>query len=317
MARCINFDLSRRFNFAYTIENTNMRLWFCDRAQIVASESFNFITVSILRIRRIAYYDDLHPQNREPMIHFFLSLVYADLQELGWDATMTALEDGENYDIRVDGFDGTTRTYRTVRPLFLHDLNQVKHNRTHVWMVIPLEDGEAHGDPVVLKDTWVATDHMAEGFILEEILNSGREKEIRTEIEACIPTVLFHGEVLSDLDRTTLDCTRSFSPDTSVSVDLKQVAKLHMCRTAEAHAELAKTTSALHEPPQIHYRLVLKEVGKELGMEWSPDVIFKTLAQVARGVSTVTVTQFLCIILTSTSIQFCNSCTQRAGYTTI
>lgn len=59
MTRCMHFDPSRRFTFAYTIEDTNMRLWFCDRAQIVASEAFNFIKVSLFQPRRIAYHDNI------------------------------------------------------------------------------------------------------------------------------------------------------------------------------------------------------------------------------------------------------------------
>ena len=37
MSRVMQADPRRRFVFGFTMENTNMRLWFCDRAQIVMS----------------------------------------------------------------------------------------------------------------------------------------------------------------------------------------------------------------------------------------------------------------------------------------
>lgn len=38
-------DPRRRFVFAFTIENTQMRVWMLDRSGAVVSEPFNFITV--------------------------------------------------------------------------------------------------------------------------------------------------------------------------------------------------------------------------------------------------------------------------------
>ena len=42
-------DVRRRFTFGYTIENTQMRLWFTSRADLLVSEPFNFITVGRTR----------------------------------------------------------------------------------------------------------------------------------------------------------------------------------------------------------------------------------------------------------------------------
>ena len=39
-------DVRRRFTFGYTMENTQMRLWFASRSDILVSEPFNFIVVS-------------------------------------------------------------------------------------------------------------------------------------------------------------------------------------------------------------------------------------------------------------------------------
>lgn len=40
-------DASRRFTFAFTIENRTMRLWFASRSEILVSESFDFLDVSL------------------------------------------------------------------------------------------------------------------------------------------------------------------------------------------------------------------------------------------------------------------------------
>lgn len=98
------------------------------------------------------------------MIQFFLSLIYAEPQELGWDSTMTLLQDRINYDIRVDGFDGTRRTYRTLQLLSGAGPGDVRRGGTRIWKAVLLENGDPSGTPVVLKDAWVDADRTAEGF---------------------------------------------------------------------------------------------------------------------------------------------------------
>ena len=40
-------DPMRRFTFAFTVADTNMRLWFASRSEILASQAFDFVNVSI------------------------------------------------------------------------------------------------------------------------------------------------------------------------------------------------------------------------------------------------------------------------------
>ncbi|KAL5512617.1 hypothetical protein ACEPAG_3270 [Sanghuangporus baumii] len=70
MQHTMTLDPCKRFTFGITIENTNMRLWFCSRAIMVVSEAFNFIT------------------QHEILVHVFLSLAFASKPELGWDPTI-------------------------------------------------------------------------------------------------------------------------------------------------------------------------------------------------------------------------------------
>ncbi|KAL5496147.1 hypothetical protein ACEPAH_3069 [Sanghuangporus vaninii] len=53
----MTLDPCRRFTFGITIENTNMRLWFCSRATPIVSEAFDFTTAI------------------KPLTHIFLSLM--------------------------------------------------------------------------------------------------------------------------------------------------------------------------------------------------------------------------------------------------
>lgn len=47
-------DPRRRFVFGCTIENTQMRVWMMNRAEVVVSQPFNFITVKNLGLVYVA-----------------------------------------------------------------------------------------------------------------------------------------------------------------------------------------------------------------------------------------------------------------------
>lgn len=46
MCACMANDARRRFMLGMSLEDTDLRLWYCDRSHIIASQPFNFITVS-------------------------------------------------------------------------------------------------------------------------------------------------------------------------------------------------------------------------------------------------------------------------------
>lgn len=218
------------------------------------------------------------------MIHFFLSLIYAEPHELGWDPTMTPLDDGINYDIRLDGFNGSTRTYRTLELMSGLGLSDVRRGGTRVWKAIQLEDGERHGEPVVLKDAWVDAGRTAEGFILESIRNTDRDPNIREYFDTSFPTPLFHGDVFLDLARTNLDYTRSLWPEHDDQImDSQTLIRLRSRNVPEDHDE-----SAGKHPLRlkVHYRIILKEIGRSFSREQDPVIIFN---QIARGAYIVVV----------------------------
>lgn len=48
MAQIMRDDPTRRFTFGITLEKFDVRFWYCDRSQVVVSESFNMMTVKFL-----------------------------------------------------------------------------------------------------------------------------------------------------------------------------------------------------------------------------------------------------------------------------
>ena len=55
MANSMRFDPRRRYVLGFTIENTDMKLWFCDRAHTICSEPFDFTTVSFILAYKCAH----------------------------------------------------------------------------------------------------------------------------------------------------------------------------------------------------------------------------------------------------------------------
>ncbi|KAJ3555180.1 hypothetical protein NM688_g2718 [Phlebia brevispora] len=90
MSNCIERDPRRRFVYAFTVEDATMRLWYCDRSQVVVSDPFNFVL------------------DCRVLLHFVLAVSFAAVHQLGWDPTMVPLSiDGQTqYDITVRSEDG-------------------------------------------------------------------------------------------------------------------------------------------------------------------------------------------------------------------
>ena len=55
-------DGRRRFVIGYTIENTNMRLWFCSRSDILVTEQFNFTRVGDYNVFFMFYSLTVHSE---------------------------------------------------------------------------------------------------------------------------------------------------------------------------------------------------------------------------------------------------------------
>ncbi len=163
-------DPRRRFAFAFTIENTDMTLWFCNRSQIVKSESFNFILVGLYTLSSGTLSHE-YIQEHKTLVHFFLSFIYAEPHQAGFDPTMEAHynEGIFYYDISVRSSDGEKFVYRTLDKISDSVAAMILGRGTRVWKAIEIKSGEPHGEPVVLKESWVDTDRMREGAVHQAI----------------------------------------------------------------------------------------------------------------------------------------------------
>ncbi|KAL5532038.1 hypothetical protein ACEPAF_5602 [Sanghuangporus sanghuang] len=149
MQHTMTLDPCKRFTFGITIENTNMRLWFCSRAIMVVSEAFNFIT------------------QPEILVHVFLSLAFASKPELGWDPTIRVVDpDAQKrvYLIEVHG-----QWYEVLEVLSDFGADAIIGRATRVFRVKLLDTDQIF----VLKDVWVeedrALEHEIYAFILDDV----------------------------------------------------------------------------------------------------------------------------------------------------
>ncbi|KAF7799154.1 hypothetical protein EIP86_010385 [Pleurotus ostreatoroseus] len=247
MANCIRQDPRRRFVFGFTIENCDMKLWYCDRRNILASQPFNFVTGHLT------------------LVHFFLSVLYAEPHQLGWDDTMKLLPDGLNYDITVRS-GGQNRTYRTQKLLADKGSRYVIGKGTRVWRAVLIEDEDEKGPPIALKDCWVALSRTREGEILRQIrrdilASSPDDQEL---VECLFPAAEWDGDVL----------TYYGEPDLTIIIpehisSVRDVSEQEDCTSSRASSHGAF----------VHYRLILSPASERpVEHESSAVLIYKTLA---------------------------------------
>ncbi|KAI5115129.1 hypothetical protein M0805_009733, partial [Coniferiporia weirii] len=130
-------DPCRRSTFGITIENCNMRLWFCSRAVVLVSECFNFRT-------------DL-----ETLVRVFLSFAFASKTELGWDPTVSVTT--TESDTRIYHFTVGNEIFETVDVLSDLGADAIIGRATRVFKV-----KRKNGKLAVLKDVWVDDDRELE-----------------------------------------------------------------------------------------------------------------------------------------------------------
>jgi hypothetical protein len=305
-------DPRRRFAFAFTVENRNLRLWFASRSEILVSESFDFISVCpflalpLLKLMIIL---------KEPvlLIRFFISVMYSQPHQLGWDTTMKVISgDGKHprYDITVlDESTAEAVTFRTTRLISNISACSIRGRGTRVWEVRQLgPDGEPIGEPGVLKDSWPDADRTREATILGSIRNATPQQNF---LHRALLTIMANGDVNIDgiIDQTMDQDTRlavTRSPHgepgkrfllTQLDYSEKgierrnrqdqsnqsQVKGSQLC--AYSVSEVAQAVDVTYSP-KIHSRVVFREVCKSLNEEKKLSTIFTALKDACGGMCT-------------------------------
>lgn len=265
-------DPTRRFVYGFTIQDTKMRLWFVNRSDTFVSRNFNFI------------------RNPRYVVHFFLSLLFATPDDLGWDDTITRVSPPdvtENivYDIKV----GET-VYRTKRLISNLGAEAIHGRGTRVWEVIKLDSkGRETGERRVLKDFWADADRKPEGDILQRIRNSGTSKQ-REKIRRYFMAAEDQGEVYvgNQIDHTHVVMRKGMKPS---RVTPLKIATNPSTRTASKLPVKGGFTlprpvtgnSDIKYSAKVHYRVVFTEVGKTLQEVDSLLTVFDCLGDVVEG----------------------------------
>ncbi|KAF7799149.1 hypothetical protein EIP86_010380 [Pleurotus ostreatoroseus] len=166
MQHCLCEDITRRFTYGLTIENSTMRMWFATRAFVLLSKGFNFIT------------------DHTTTAHFFLSLAFAPEPQLGCDPTINRVPNQEDkFDIVVFSAQSEPRTFRTQELVSDRSVDTMNGPGIRTWRVQEVLEGEATGSFFTLKDSWVEEDRLREGDVLQELL-------------AALPSDKTHGRVI-------------------------------------------------------------------------------------------------------------------------
>ena len=196
-----------------------MRFWYCDRASITVSQSFDFTEVSHHQFIQGPAVSQL--QDCRTLLSFLVRVLFAEEQDLGFDPTMTVyktLDDGtRQYDISVRQTDGTCQIYRTKGILSDNGGVYLQGRGTRVWSAVRVEDGVEIGDVIALKDSWVDEYREREALLNARIQDSANSEDDRQRLGEMTVQVLSYGDVYvhGGLDRTRMNPEGAFWAFTS------------------------------------------------------------------------------------------------------
>ncbi|EKM53991.1 uncharacterized protein PHACADRAFT_196429 [Phanerochaete carnosa HHB-10118-sp] len=270
-------DPTRRFAIGFTIENTNMRLWFASRSDVLVSLPVNFIT----GIRRVS--------------EFFLRIFYAEDYQLGFDESMKRLDTLDasgrvQYDIRVN-----ETMYRTQRLVSSIGVETIRGRGTRVWEVKEL-DGHGKEKPgsVIVKDSWGDKKRRREEDINKDIRDTETIDEQHSQVlNGCLLTCLNSWDVTVDTSTgRKIDSTREvmFCGNDPTYLDTVKVKKdLDASKRVAPKLPAQGTLSQLStiEPSRfvygekIYHRVVFAEVGTTIIEAQTLSQVFKFLSNIA------------------------------------
>ncbi|KAI0683193.1 hypothetical protein BC835DRAFT_768834 [Cytidiella melzeri] len=312
MSRIMQEDPRRRFVLAFTIENTQMRVWMANRTEVLVSQPFNFIKASRLFHSRLFYLlTCLYPlQDHEKFVHFFLSQAYAHEHELGIDTTMTKVsaEPGKvpMYDIivrvvqKVGGRKKVqNQTFRTEKLISDDGAKDLRGKGTRVWKVHRVVGKVVDfSKPGVLKDAWVDEDGEREGDILEEIRNQKGLSEISEKfLKSVLLTPIARGDVYigNTRDGTRTLITRGAEvpedatkfplhiPPTHQPSHSKSTLDVNGGDNISEYYDMIQAGKIVRYFSKSHYRIVIEEECKPLSNVESLHTVFRALHQVTIG----------------------------------
>ncbi|QRW10339.1 kinase domain protein [Ceratobasidium sp. AG-Ba] len=266
-------DPRRRFVFGLTIEATTARLWFNDRAGVVASTPF-----------------DIH-KNWRSFVRITLGIIRADKVQLGYDPDFELVDASVHpprYDITVRSPGKLKAVYRTVKVLSEIGADNLIGRGTRVWEVQKLDSNNKPSGPhYALKDVWVHGDRPIEHETIRKITGEF------PAYSKYFLTVLDAGFVPADVndpsqpDDTAKTIRGGFLFILTTVVLYPRMAKQQQPEGTESETSLTRSSrksagSAQYTPtlpkqghwdpknvnrfPRRHYRIVFEEIGGSEGI---------------------------------------------------
>ncbi|EKM54135.1 uncharacterized protein PHACADRAFT_209951 [Phanerochaete carnosa HHB-10118-sp] len=285
LAYIMREDPRRRFVYGFTIEDVNMRLWFCSRSDVIVSKPFDFM------------------KNHVATMNFILSICYASYAQLGWDETITFVKRTSRkpysfLKIAVRNLDGTATYYHTKRVISNIGTDAVRGRGTRVWEVRRLDDrGKELPTPLVLRDGWRDADRPSEGTILNAIRgNTDLSEDIHELLEQHFLHVEAEGNVyVGDIPDHTRDVMLKGQalPEQHGMPQVPAELNDRITVAADFQVRLGSATAPerpeLETPPlysgKVHYRVVYRELGKTLREVSSMSEAFGHLSGVIEGIA--------------------------------
>lgn len=230
---------------------------------------------------------EMYCQECQLTVRFFLAIMYATPQQLGWDPTMVRQKNGQ-FDITVWSSTGQQSRYRTIKLLSNKDVDSTFGRGTRVWAVKELDSkGRQFGPELALKDNWIDSDRMREGFVYADLLK-GYPDHASNPLCNFFLTVVTHGDVLigGEQDNTETLILRASLPHDTPLFDFGQARKRTIDATGNYRASEVGGDAPV-EPqlrsPRVHYRIVFKEVCKPLFELSSLGDVFTALSHACVG----------------------------------
>ncbi|KAI5116305.1 hypothetical protein M0805_004646 [Coniferiporia weirii] len=253
MQYLMSLDPCRRSTFGITIENYNMRLWFCSRSVVLVSRGFNFRTA------------------HETLVRVFLSFAFASKTELGWDPTVSVTIEN---DARRFNFTVKDQIFKSVRVLSDIGADAIIGRATRAFIVKWKDDKLA-----VLKDVWIDDDRDPEHAIRSSILTDVEKKFVADFVK-----------VNNQIDHTIKVLMRGSAPSLENTFDLLLVKPVFSAARSStgysqtsdpiAYEVMHGSRKRLHH--RVHYRIVFREIGVPLHQVRKLSEMFTVLGDVSQ-----------------------------------
>jgi hypothetical protein len=208
------------------------------------------------------------------LISIFASLSFARDVDLGWDPSIqrVLMDEKMCYEITMH----ETRDEQIVENVYrtfevVSDVGAVglRGRGTRVFLAYLLDENEAVGDPVVLKDVWADITRPREGQNREALLKAANKQDCEV-LKTHIMTVLASGDVLVDgKPDSTGEMLRDLSLPDRATFRLQRAAipprKSYLGDGNNSQWDYAfqHAPHPLHltYPDKVHHRVVFKEIG--------------------------------------------------------